>query len=325
MRMTDPQHFDVTTIGATLLRLSVPAGERLETAGSYSVHTAGTESNTMVALSRMGRKTGWISRLKNDAIGQRIAREMYSHGVNTSRIVWTHKDRNEVFYVEYGAGPRGIDVIYDRSGSALSKIRFEEVDVDYLLGTRILHMTGIFPALSTRCIKTAEQTMLAAKKATVTISFDVNYRSKLWTPRKAAKTLEPMMAMSDILFLTREDAKDLFHLSGTPEQMINAAYERFQPEICVLTLGSEGAIAFDGSRLWRSTAYDVQIIDRLGAGDCFTAGFLCGYLEGSIQQGMNYASAMAALKLGIRGDYFVSNRKEVLTLMKASESREVGR
>ena len=111
--ISQKKRFDVTTIGSTMLRLSVPTGERLETAGTYSVHTAGTEGNTMVALSRMGRTVGWVSRLKNDALGRRIEKDIHAFGVDTSRIIWTDEDRNEVFYVEYGESPRGIQVIYD--------------------------------------------------------------------------------------------------------------------------------------------------------------------------------------------------------------------
>ena len=323
--MTRNRRFDVTTIGSTLLRLSVPAGERLETATSYSVHTAGTEANTMVALSRMGLKTCWVSRLKRDVIGDRISSEIRSHGVDTTRVIWTDKDRNEIFFVEYGASPRGIQVVYDRSNSALSKIRFDDVDRGYLLDTRIFHITGILPALSERCRQTSEEAVNAASAEKIKISFDVNYRKKLWSPQKAAKTLTPLMERCDILFLTREDATDLFHLSGTPDRMVQTAYERFQPEICIMTLGGEGGLAFDCKQLYKSPAYDVEILDRLGAGDSFTAGFLWGYLEGSIQQGMDYGSAMAALKLGIKGDYLISNREEVLGLINATGGREVGR
>ncbi len=323
--MTTNKRFDVTTIGATLLRLSVPPGERLETTVAFTVRTAGTEGNTMVALSRMGFKTCWVSRLKNDVIGRRIAGEIAAHGVDTSRVVWTEKDRNEIFFVEYATPPRGVQVVYDRSGSAVSKIRFDDVDTGFLLDTRIVHMTGILPALSTRCRHTAEAAVEAAKAAKVKISFDVNYRGKLWGTRKAAKTLDPIMRRCDILFLTREDAVDLFGLTGSPEKILRSAYEEFRPEICVLTLGGEGGMAFDGTRCYRSPKYPVQIVDRLGAGDSFTAGFLCGYLEGSIQTGMDYASAMAALKLGINGDYFISDRQEVLDLIKRSGGREVGR
>jgi 2-dehydro-3-deoxygluconokinase len=323
--MSQSKQFDVTTIGSTLIRLSVPVGERLETANAFAVHTAGTEGNTMVALSRMGRNVGWISRLKKDALGKRIEKDIRAFGVDTSRIIWTDTDRNEVFYVEYGESPRGIQVIYDRSESALSRLQFSEVDKDYLLNTRVLHMTGILPALSTPCLKTTEAAMKAANQAGIRISFDVNYRGKLWSPQEAAKTLHPLMEMCHILYITKEDAGDLFELSGSPEQVLKSAYERFQPEICVITLGGDGGIAFDGSREYRCKPYDAHIVDRLGAGDCFTAGFLCGYLEGSIEAGMNYGSAMAALKLGIRGDYFVSGKEEVLQLIHATDNREVGR
>ncbi len=323
--MANDKKFDVTTIGSTMIRLSVPSGRRLETENTYDVHTAGTEGNTMVALARMGKKTCWISRLKKDALGQRIAREIHSHGVNTSRIAWTDEDRNEVFYVEYGASPRGIQVIYDRSGSALSKILPQDVDFDYLLNTRVIHMTGILPALSKNCLETTQEAFAAARKADVKVSFDVNYRGKLWSPEAAAKVLSPLMKKSDVLFLTQEDAKDLFHLTGTPEQVLQAAFKAFAPEICVITRGGEGALAFDGSDQYKSRAYDVQVIDRLGAGDSFTAGFLCGLLEDSVPAGMDYASAMAALKLSIRGDYFISDRKEVLDLLETSGGREVGR
>jgi len=323
--MTENKKFDVTSVGSTMIRLSVPSGERLESANSYSIHTAGTEANTLTALSRMGRKTAWISRLKQDALGQRIESDIHTFGVDTSRIIWTESDRNEVFFVEYGARPRGIKVIYDRSGSALSKICWDEIDRDYLLNTRILHMTGILPALSKNCLITTQNAMTHARDNGVQVSFDVNYRSTLWPPEEAAKTLRPLIDLSDILFLTQEDAKDLFDISGNPEQVLQIAMEQFHPKICVITLGGEGAVASDGNRQYSSNAYKVDIIDRLGAGDSFTAGFLCGYLEGSLEKGMQYGSAMAALKLGIKGDYFISNRDEVLRLIDSARMREVGR
>jgi 2-dehydro-3-deoxygluconokinase len=317
--------FDVTSLGSTMIRLSVPPGKRLETASSYEVRTAGTESNTLVALSRMGRKTAWISRLCDNALGQRIAHEIQSHGVDTSHIIWTKKTRNEVFFVEYGTSPRGINVIYDRAGSAISQIIYEEIDMKFLLNTKIVHFTGIFPALSEGCQKVLDRAINTAKQANVKISFDVNYRSKLWQPQQASKVLRPLMKKCNILFITSEDAKDLFNISGSDKQTARSFYHMFNPDICVVTLAGRGGIAFDGSEFYFCKGYQAEPIDRLGAGDCFTAGFLCGYLEGSIQNGMNYASAMAALKLSIHGDYFVSNKQEVLELINSAGAREVGR
>jgi 2-dehydro-3-deoxygluconokinase len=323
--MVENTKFDVTSIGSTMIRLSVPSGDRLESADVYSVHTAGTEGNTLTALSRMGKKTAWVSRLKRDALGQRIKTDIHKFGVDTSRIIWTELNRNEVFYVEYGASPRGIKVIYDRSGSALSNIQWEEIDSDYLLNTRFLHMTGILPALSDNCRMVTHKAMAAAREAGVKVSFDVNYRSNLWSPEEAGKTLKPLMGLCDILFLTREDAEDLFDISGEPEHMLQSAMDLFLPEICVITLGGKGAVASDGTSCYSQKAYPVEIIDRLGAGDSFTAGFLYGYLEGSIDKGLQYGLAMAALKLGIKSDYFISNREEVLRLIDSSGKREIGR
>lgn len=323
--MDSAKRFDVTTIGSTMLRLSVPAGERLETAGVFQVHTAGTESNTMAALARMGHRCAWVSQLGDNALGRRVARDIHAYKVDVSRVRWAEGLRNETFFVEYGARPRKIQVIYDRRDAAVARLRFKDLDMDYLFDTRIFHGTGIFPALSEDCQDTLRRTMQQALVAGIVTSFDVNYRRGLWPAEKAAVILTPLMEMADLLFMTREDAHDLFDLNGSPEDIVREAHRRYRSSICVITLGDEGGIAYDGQRFYRSRAYEVDMIDRLGAGDCFTAGFLCGYLENDIQAGMDYASAMAALKLGIRGDYFTSDREEVLALLHTDGDREVGR
>ncbi len=323
--MDSAKRFDVTTIGSTMLRLSVPAGERLETAGAFQVHTAGTESNTMAALARMGRRCAWVSRLGENALGHRITRDIGAYKVDVSRVRWVEGQRNETFFVEYGARPRKIQVIYDRRDAAVTRMRFDDVDRDYLFDTRIFHGTGIFPALSETCRETLASALQQARSAGIVTSFDVNYRKGLWGAEQAAAILAPLMEMADLLFMTREDATGLFGFGGSPEEMVQAVHRRYHPHISVLTLGDEGGIAFDGQKLYHSRAYTVDVIDRLGAGDCFTAGFLCGYLENDIQAGMDYAAAMAALKLGIRGDYFTSGREEVLALLNDEGGREVDR
>ncbi len=317
--------FDVTSLGSTMIRLSVPRGERLERAAMYEVRTAGTESNTMVALSRMGKRAAWVSRLTDNALGRRISEEIQSFGVDTARVVWTDEDRNEVFFVEYGARPRPIQVIYDRENSAISKVSIDSLDVDYLLDTRILHLTGILAALGEDCAETMRKLMDSASSAGVKLSFDVNYRSKLWSTQSARATLTPMMSRADILLITREDALNVFGITGSPEEIVSAVYQRFQPEVCVVTLGCDGGISFDGDAFCYCSGYDVDTVDRLGAGDSFTAGVLCGYLEGALQMGMNYASAMSALKLGIHGDYFTSSKTEVLGILNQHNGLEITR
>lgn len=317
--------FDVTSVGSTMIRLSVASGERLETAAEFVVRTAGTESNTMVALSRMGKRTAWASRLCENSLGKRITNDIGHFGVDTSSVIWTDIGRNEVFFVEYGASPRPIQVIYDREHSAVSVIDFNELDLDYLLDTRVLHLTGIFPALSDNCADVTNKLIDAAHTTGVKVSFDVNYRSKLWSAEKACSVLSPMMNKADILFITLEDAKSVFGFTGSPAEIVMSIYTKYSPEIAVLTLGGDGGVAFDGKELYNKGGYTVEVRDRLGAGDCFAAGVLCGYLEGSIKTGMEYATAMAALKMGINGDYFVSDKYEVMALINSTGGREVGR
>ncbi len=317
--------FDVVSVGSTMIRLSVPPGERLETAPAYRVRTAGTESNVMVALARLGRPVGWFSRLTDNALGRRIASEIRSHGVDVSRIAWTHGGRNEVFFVEFGAEPRPTRIIYDRRDSALALITPADLDPEYLLSGRMLHLSGILPALSESCRSVVETLLKEAGERSLPVSFDVNYRAKLWSPETAEKTLGPMLAQSDVVIMTREDATGIFGLDGSPESAAQGIHQAYRPRISVLTLGPEGALAFDGERFYRSRGYDLRIVDRLGAGDAFTAGFLHGFLDDDIQKGLDYGSAMAALKLSVQGDYFISDESEILNLLGSGPGREVGR
>ena len=316
---------DVTAIGSTMIRLSVPKGERLETAPVYEVRTAGTESNTLAALARIGKKVSWCSRLTTNLLGHRIVRDIMSCGVDTSQVIWTEEDRNEVFFLEYAAAPRSIEVIYDRKESAVSHLCYEDLDIDALLNTRIFHATGIFPSLSQKCSDTLMKVMNSARNAGVKISFDVNYRSKLWGTKKASASLKDFLLKTDIVIMTLEDASHLFGINGESMNVASAIYKKFSPEICIITLGGDGAVAFDGSKYYFSKPYSVETVDRIGAGDCFSAGFLCGYLEGDIQHGMDIASAMAALKMGIHGDYFTFSKNEVTAFLDTRQKREVGR
>jgi len=316
--------FDVISVGSTLLRLSVPPGERLETASTFRVHTAGTESNTMVALARLGLRTAWVSRLRDNPLGRRVANEIRYHGVDVSRIVWAEAGRNEVFFVEYGASPRPTQVIYDRAYSALAELTLADLDLDFILSGRVLHLTGILPALSPGLAELTGELMDRARRAGVTVSFDLNYRAKLWPPEEAARVLGPLLKKADLLFVTQEDAAGVLGLDGPPEEVAAELQRACRPRVSLVTLGGRGGLAFDGRDYYRTKGYEVEVQDRLGAGDCFSAGVLCGWLEGSLQTGLDFGAAMAALKLGLHGDYFVSDRQEVLRLLSAG-GREVGR
>ena len=240
-------------------------------------------------------------------------------------MVWTAEDRNEVFFVEHGLKPRPTRVIYDRHPSAVARIRPEELDLDYLLNTRILHLTGIFPALSENTSEVATELVQKAKRSGIPISFDVNYRAKLWAPEKAVERLLPLARAAEIVIMTLEDAAHLFGLGGSPERAAQEGWSLFEGRVCVVTAGEAGAAAFDGQQHFQTPGHPVEIRDRLGGGDSFAAGLLHGYLDGSLQRGLEYGSAMAALKLSQDGDYLVSDLEEIRALLKTDPDREVGR
>jgi len=185
--------FDVTTFGEMLVRLSVPSGERLETTRSLDVHPAGAEANVVSLLARLNRRTRWVGALPNNPMGRLAATALRTAGVNMEGVLWREHGRMGTYYVEFGASPRGIQVTYDRAYSCATEVHLEELDWESLLDTRILHLTGITPALSQPCREIVCQAVDRAKQRKVMISFDINYRQKLWSEEDARKTLLPLI------------------------------------------------------------------------------------------------------------------------------------
>jgi 2-dehydro-3-deoxygluconokinase len=304
--------YDLTTFGETMVRLSVRPGQGFENETRIDFHTGGTESNTAVALARLGMKTAWVSRLTQNPLGRRVAADVARHGVDVSGIVWTPNDRVGAYYVEFATAPRAATVTYDRKHSAVSKLKTDELPWKLLLNTRVLHLTGITPALSPSCCSAVALAMKKARAKKVPISFDVNYRAKLWKPATAAKVLEPLMQNLALLTMTSDDAATVFGLIGEPETVVRQIRDRFQPGVAVLTAGGRGAFALAGNKLLHEPGFPgIVPIDRLGAGDTFTAGLIFGFLSHDLPRGLQFGIAASAMKLGMRGDYFWASREEV--------------
>jgi 2-dehydro-3-deoxygluconokinase len=198
-------------------------------------------------------------------------------------------------------------------------------------GTKHFHMSGITPALSASAAQVAVEALKAAKKAGCTVSYDLNYRKKLWTPSDAKKIQEPMMADVDILITTEEDTNVVF---GIKEKDYEAVAERlaqtFKFRIVAITLREDlsvlrnnwTAIAYQDGKIFRDRKYEVEIIDRVGAGDSFTSGFLYSWIkEKDVQKGVQYGNAFAALKHTIPGDFNWSTLEEVEAQLKGAGLR----
>jgi 2-dehydro-3-deoxygluconokinase len=194
------------------------------------------------------------------------------------------------------------------------------VDWDYVRQAEIVHLTGITPALSPSCHQIVQRAFAEAKEAGVRVSFDVNYRAKLWSPEEARACLGRLAAEADILISTLSDAAILCARGGDAETLVRqlAACMKCETGIAVVTDGDRGAIALYQGELFQVEGYEVQVVDRVGAGDAFAAGFLCGLLEEGIKQGLEYGIALAALKHTYYGDIAWCTREDLQRVITGS-------
>jgi len=324
--------YDVVTFGEAMVRLSPPHFQRLEQTRSLDLNVGGAELNVAVGVTRLGMKSAWVSKLPKNVLGFLIRDQAQGFGVDCSHIVWSDQGRAGLYFLEFGASPRASSVLYDRSGSAISMIKRGEVDwTKILTGSKHLHVSGITPALSPSAAEVTVEALKAAKKAGCTVSYDLNYRKKLWTPADAKKIQEPMMSDVDIFITTEEDTHVVF---GIKERDYEAAAQKlaqtFQFKIVAITLREDlsvwrnnwTAIAYQDGKIFKDRKYEVEIVDRVGAGDSFTAGFLYGWLkEKDVQRGVQYGNAFAALKHTFPGDFNWSSLEEVEAQLKGAGLR----
>jgi 2-dehydro-3-deoxygluconokinase len=321
-----PPLFDLVTWGETMVRLSPPPGYSLESAPALELFSGGTESNTAIALARLGWRVGWVSRLPENPLGRRIARDVAGHGVDVSRVIWVPEGRAGVMFLESGAVPRPARITYDRAESAIARLAPGDLDYAYLCSARTVHLTGITPALGAGCREAWLRSAKAAKQAGRRVVVDVNYRSKLWRPEPARETLEAVFPYVDVLISALADAQTLFGMPRDPALAAETLRQAYRLPMVVLTLGADGALAHDGS-VTRHPVFPTEIVDRIGAGDAFSAGFLFGWEQRDVAWGLRCGCALAALKQTFRGDITWSSREDLLELVEggAGDSHRVKR
>ena len=312
--------FDVTTLGEMLLRLSVPSGERLERANQLDVHPAGAEANVVTLLARLERKSSWVGALPDNPLGRLAINALRVAGVDINGVIWNQSGRMGTYYVEFGESPRGIQVTYDRAYSCLTRLHPEDIDWDRLLDTRLLHLTGITPALSSSCQEIVVEAIRRAQERKIPVSFDVNYRQKLWSEDEARETLLPLIHSAEILFCSQADAKRLFACTGPMEEIAQAMLEVSRAHCVVVTFGEQGAFLWNGTEWQHQPARSTRIVDRLGAGDALAAGVIHGWLDGDLAAGLRYGVTLAALALSQSGDMVITNKVELLKLIQESSA-----
>jgi len=306
--------YDLLTFGETMLRLTGEAGRRLDDSGTLHVSVGGAESNVCVALARLGRSVAWLSALPENPLGRRIERELRGHGVDTSHVIWSSTDRLGIYFLDPGAAPRPTRVLYDRSDSAVARIDPDAIDASLVQQSRALHLTGITPALSDGCERVCDRLASAAVEAGVPVVIDVNYRARLWSAWEASAGLELLLQCATLVFCGAADARTLWGIEGEPDVVGRALLDRSSAELVVITVAEDGAYAVTrDERVYLQASLPVEIVDPVGAGDAFAAGFLHRWLDdrSDIPAALRSATALAALKMTIFGDHALISQLEL--------------
>jgi len=329
--------FDLVTFGEVMLRLSPPHFQRLEQTTSFEAHAGGAELSVAVTATRLGLSASYITRLPKNPVGRMIRNKAREQGVDTSNIIWSDEDRLGIYFLEFGALPRASAVIYDRANSAIAKIKPDMIDWDSIFSkAKAFHTTGITPALSPSAAETTKEALSKAKKAGLLVSFDLNYRARLWSTEQAKNTLSPMMENVDILITTEEDTERVFQIKGKDyKEVAGKLAEQFGFRVVAITLRENisiwrnywTAIAYHDGQIYQDQKYDIEIVDRLGAGDSFTGGFLYGYLtsQGDVARSLKYGTAVSALKHSNPGDMNWCTLDEVEKLIGGGGSLRISR
>lgn len=319
--------YDLVTFGEAMIRLTPPNRKRLEQAESFEAVAGGGEFNVAIGAKRLGLDTAWISALPDNPLGWLVRNKAREQGVDTQHIAWHEDERLGLYFLEEGSAPRPNSVMYDRADSAISNIQPGEIDWgEAFAEAKAFHTSGITPALSKNCCEVTANALTAAKDNDLFVSYDLNYRGRLWTLKEAAEAQEPMMENVDILITTEDDANDVFGHQGEPAEVARQLKERFDLTACAITLrridtvwtGGWTAIIY-ADKLYEDLTYDIENADRVGGGDSFSAGCLFGWLTfGDWEQALKYGNAFSAIKHSIRGDYHWGTREETEKIMQAA-------
>ncbi|MDI7276872.1 MAG: sugar kinase [Anaerolineae bacterium] len=293
---------DLITLGETMVLLSPLSEGPLQYVYHFEKRYAGAESNVAVATVRLGRSAGWIGRLGDDDFGRYILASLRGEGVDTALVRLDPDHPTGVFFRSRRSLGGGSETFYYRYGSAASYLSPDDLDPAYFRGARVLHLTGITPALSAGCRAATYRAIELARQEGLLISFDPNIRLKLWTPEEARPVLLDLAARADVVLPGRSECGILW---GTDDEAAAAcACLQAGARVVVVKLGAEGAYVRSRTEEVRVPAVPVgRVVDPVGAGDGFAAGFLVGQMEGwSPAESARLACTVGAFATATPGD-----------------------
>ena len=340
----------IITMGEIMLRLSTPNHERFIQADEFDVNYGGGEANVAVSLANYGYEVEYVTAVPANEIGECAVAALRKNNVGT-KYISRSGERLGIYYLESGSAMRPSKVIYDRAHSSISTASEDEFDFDKIFeDADWFHFTGITPAISDSAAKLTEKALIAAKAHGVTVSCDLNFRKKLWSEEKAQSVMKPFMKYVDIIIGNEEDAEKVLGMkpgntdvtSGDLElsgykSIFEQMAEQFGAKYCISSLRVSHSASDNGwsaciysadtKEFYHSKEYTIRpIVDRVGGGDSFAGGLICGLLDGKdMKAALEFAVAASALKHTIPGDFNFVTRKEVETLAGGDASGRVQR
>lgn len=340
----------VITMGEIMLRLSTPNNEKFIQADEFDVCYGGGEANVAVSLANYGHDAEFVTAVPDNEIGECAVAALRKYNVGTKHIAKCG-ERLGIYFLETGSSMRASKVVYDRAHASISTATAADFDFDKIFeGADWFHFTGITPAVSDAAAVLTEEALKAAKRHNVTVSVDLNFRKKLWSSEKAQKVMTNLMQYVDVCIGNEEDAElvlgfkpgntdvtsgdlELAGYKDIFEQMV--AKFGFKYAISSLRVSHSAsdngwsACIYNGEtkEFYHSKEYAIHpIVDRVGGGDSFAAGVICGLVDGKdFKAALEYGVAASALKHTIPGDFNLVSRKEVETLAGGDASGRVQR
>jgi 2-dehydro-3-deoxygluconokinase len=341
----------VVTLGELMLRLKSPGFERLLQSPILEAAFGGSESNVAISCANFGIPTKFVSAIPNNLIGDAAIRYLKSFDLDIRSVV-RKGSRLGIYYFETGSGPRGSTVLYDRANASINELKASELDWKSIFSDAgWFHISGITPALSQSAADLTKEAMQAAKSAGVKVSFDLNFRKKLWNyGKKAPEVMNSLMAFTDVVVANEEDIQESLGLkidqkigggsldSTKYESLAKQVFDKY-PSVQVITITlresfsadnngwSALCMARDEPKAILSRKYSLtDIVDRVGGGDSFVAGLIYGKMTDlTNQMALEFAVAASALKHTIPGDTNRVSVSEVLQLLKGDASGRVQR
>jgi len=313
---------EIVTIGETMVLLygedtTAPLrfGERLK------LDFAGADSNFAIAMSRLGYRSAWISRLGDEPLGDLVLNAIAREGVDVSQVI-RDPTRNTGLYLKHHNATGVTRIQYYRRGSAASNLQPDDLSPDHFRDARLVHLNGMTFALSESCARTMRRAVELTLDSGAMISLDLNLRLQLWSIESAREAIGPVIQKSSAIFGTEEEFLDYFGVSDIDEAL--GAAVALGPRIAAAKMGPDGAVALvDGLRFAHGGYNAPAVVDVVGAGDGFDAGFLASYLRGlSPYECLRRANLCGACAVATPGDFQgYPTLEEMERLLERSQER----